>query len=81
MKKQFITILLYTTSAGLLFAHPWTAGRPDGHAPLGVMGDHMHGKGEWMASYRYMSMDMDGLRSGSTQPFRASGEKRRSRDQ
>lgn len=25
----------------------------------------MHAKGEWMASYRFMSMDMDGLRSGS----------------
>jgi len=39
----------------------WTAARPDGHAPISVMGDHMHGKGEWMFSYRYMSMDMDGL--------------------
>ena len=49
------------------FAHnePWTASRPDGHAPLTVMGDHMHAMGEWMVSYRYMTMDMQGLLKGS----------------
>jgi len=66
MKKHYITFLILSVCSTVLSAHPWTAGRPDGHAPLGVMGDHMHGKGEWMASYRFMSMDMDGLRSGST---------------
>jgi hypothetical protein len=40
----------------------WTASRPDGHAPIGVMGEHTHGAGEWMLSYRYMIMDMDGIR-------------------
>ena len=30
------------------------------HAPIGVMGDHMHNKGEVMFSYRYMHMSMDG---------------------
>ncbi|WP_232622910.1 hypothetical protein [Pareuzebyella sediminis] len=44
----------------------WSAGRPDGHAPISVMGDHMHGKGEWMFSYRYMRMDMDDLKEGSS---------------
>ncbi len=39
--------------------------RADGHAPIGVMGDHMHKKGEWMLSYRYMHMDMDGNRIGN----------------
>jgi len=39
--------------------------RADGHAPIGVMGDHMHHKGEWMLSYRYMRMDMDGNRIGT----------------
>ncbi|MBX2847065.1 MAG: hypothetical protein KTR16_02000, partial [Acidiferrobacterales bacterium] len=34
------------------------------HAPLGVMGDHLHNKGEFMMSYRYMRMDMDGNRIG-----------------
>ena len=37
------------------------------HAPIGVMGDHMHKKGEWMLSYRYMHMDMEGSRIGTTE--------------
>ena len=44
---------------------PWTSGRPDGHAPLGVMGDHVHKLGEIMLSYRFMRMDMDGNRDGT----------------
>jgi len=35
-----------------------------GHAPIGVMGDHLHKKGELMLSYRYMRMDMGGNRIG-----------------
>ncbi len=31
----------------------------DDHAPIGVMGDHMHKKGEWMAGYRFMHGSMD----------------------
>lgn len=38
---------------------------PDDHAPIGVMGDHNHSKGEWMFSYRYGNMYMDGNRSGT----------------
>lgn len=34
--------------------------RADGHAPIGVMGDHMHGAGEWMIAYRFMHMSMEG---------------------
>lgn len=36
--------------------------RPDGHAPIGVMGDHMHHAGEVMLSYRFMRMNMNGSR-------------------
>lgn len=36
-----------------------------GHAPIGVMGDHMHKKGEFMFSYRFMHMNMTGNRIGS----------------
>ncbi len=36
------------------------------HAPIGVMGDHTHARGEWMLSYRFMLMDMNGNRRGST---------------
>jgi hypothetical protein len=35
------------------------------HGPIGVMQGHMHDKGEWMLSYRYMHMDMGGNRIGS----------------
>lgn len=38
--------------------------RADSHAPIGVMGDHRHAKGEWMISYRFMHMDMDGNLQG-----------------
>lgn len=36
-----------------------------GHAPIGVMGDHTHGKGEVMFSARFMQMLMDGNRDNS----------------
>ena len=67
MKKLTTKLLLLATTASILNAHegPWTAGRPDGHAPITVMGDHMHAMGEWMLSYRFMSMDMEGLLKGS----------------
>ncbi len=39
--------------------------RPDDHAPIGVMGDHMHARGELMVSYRYMRMSMEGNRIGA----------------
>jgi hypothetical protein len=37
--------------------------RPDAHAPIGVMGEHLHAKGEWMLSYRFAHMRMDGNRT------------------
>ncbi|MEM9496881.1 MAG: transporter [Pseudomonadota bacterium] len=40
--------------------------RADGHAPIGVMGDHLHKKGEVMLSYRFMRMEMDGNRIGTS---------------
>lgn len=39
--------------------------RPDGHAPISIMADHTHSAGEWMLSYRYMFMEMDGMYQGS----------------
>ncbi len=35
------------------------------HAPIGVMSDHIHKQGEWMLSYRYMHMNMEGNKNGS----------------
>ncbi|MCH2060230.1 MAG: transporter [Verrucomicrobiales bacterium] len=43
----------------------WDAGQPDSHAPIGVMGDHTHGAGEYMLSYRFMTMAMKGHRHGT----------------
>ncbi|MEM1043688.1 MAG: transporter [Bacteroidota bacterium] len=48
-----------------LHAQSWTSQRPDGHAPIGVMGDHTHGAGEVMFSYRYMFMPMEGSLLGT----------------
>ena len=39
--------------------------RPDSHAPIGVMLDHLMREGELMLSYRNMYMDMDGNRTGT----------------
>ena len=48
-------------------SNEWTSARPDGHAPIGVMGDHMHHEGEFMFSYRYMNMNMEGLLNGTSE--------------
>ena len=37
-----------------------------GTEPIGVMGAHAHGRGDWMVSLRSMRMDMDGNRDGSS---------------
>ncbi|MEN8722751.1 MAG: transporter [Alphaproteobacteria bacterium] len=39
---------------------------PLGHAPIGVMGDHRHNEGDWMVSYRFMTMTMEDNRNGTT---------------
>ena len=64
---------LLASAALLCVALPSAAHEGDGgmvtyatdHAPIGVMTDHRHKKGEWMLSYRYMYMDMAGNRDGS----------------
>ena len=42
----------------------WSSAGPEGHAPMGVMGDHTHSRGEWMVSYIYTHMAMSGLQDG-----------------
>jgi hypothetical protein len=73
-KKSLYTLTFTLTAATAASAAPVFAccateehhiGRPDDHAPISVMGDHTHGKGGWMLSYRYMNMQMDGMRSGT----------------
>lgn len=68
MLKSFLLITLIQVFASpiiLAQADHWTSGRPDGHAPISVMGDHYHEAGEWMFSYRFMPMSMEGLLMGS----------------
>ncbi|MGB5233954.1 MAG: hypothetical protein WBN85_02085 [Candidatus Macondimonas sp.] len=53
-------------AAGLAQAHEdWEGARADAHAPIGVMGDHVHKQGQWMVGYRYMPMHQEGLLDGS----------------
>lgn len=46
-------------------AHAAADDRASAHAPIGVMGDHVHAKGEFMLSYRTMRMDMSGALIGT----------------
>ena len=46
--------------------HDHKAPRAIDHAPIGVMGDHLHKKGEFMLSYRAMHMQMQGNRDGTS---------------
>ncbi len=55
----FTLLISGTTQAGHVHE------RPDTHAPIGIMGDHVMEKGEVMLSYRYMTMAMDGNRNGT----------------
>lgn len=52
-------IILLCSNVAIAQENQWSSGRPDGHAPISVMGDHYHKKGGLMFSYRYMPMWMD----------------------
>ncbi len=39
--------------------------RADAHGPIGMVGEHTHNKGEFMFTYRYMHMAMEGMRNGT----------------
>ena len=60
-------ILLWVAVCACLktYAQEKNTSRPDSHAPIGVMGDHTHKKGEFMISYRFMSMPMEDNLVGS----------------
>ncbi len=44
----------------------YTDDKPNAHGPIGMMGDHTHEAGEFMFSYRFMHMFMEGTRYGTT---------------
>jgi len=60
-----LTALYAQSNALETNTNKWIGNRPDGHAPISVMGDHTHGKGELMFSYRFMSMTMEDLKIGN----------------
>ena len=66
-KNQRVNLALLITIASLttnvLAEHVHV--RPDSHAPIGVMGDHVMAKDEIMFSYRYMDMKMKGNRDNT----------------
>ena len=66
MKKVILSVCLFAIS----FIHNIASAQPDlpnEHAPIGVMGDHTHGKGGWMLSYRFMRMTMEDNLQGSNE--------------
>ena len=64
-----IAILCVCYNPYLLYAEDdqacHTEVRADNYAPIGVMGDHIHRKGDVMVSYRYMFMPMRGNKMGA----------------
>lgn len=71
MKKittlSFCTLLSISTSAFAETNHDHH--HHHNHAvsePIGIMGGHIHEKGDWMVSYRYGNMKMDGNRNGTS---------------
>lgn len=70
MKKLIIAIvsmastILYTQDSH--HEHTLTKeGKPNSYAPVSVMADHIHNKGDWMFSYQYMRMNMKRLNRNS----------------
>ena len=49
----------------LVIGNFYPAESPDSHGPMGTMGEHTHNEGEFMFTYKYMFMDMDGMRNGT----------------
>ena len=52
MRKRLVATAVLASSLAHADA-PQTA-RADGHAPIGVMADHLHKAGDWMVGYRFM---------------------------
>ncbi len=62
-------VVVLAASLFLMHAHAAAPGtslnNAADHAPIGVMGDHLHQQGEFMLSYRFMHMDMQGNRDAT----------------
>jgi hypothetical protein len=60
------TVFAAFSGSVALADHPGRKSLADKHGPAGIMGDHIHSKGEWMVEYRYMNMYMEDNRAGET---------------
>lgn len=58
---KLLLIMLFSSTFSLFAANA------DRHAPIGVMADHTHGKGDYMLSLRQMSMRMKTLIDGTSE--------------
>lgn len=65
LQYSLAVTLAGATSVGVYADSSHTVVKPEGHAPIGVMGDHLHRSGEFMVSYRLMHMKMSGNIQGS----------------
>ena len=64
MKHSTLGITIFLLTSSIVMAD--TPKEPhDCPAPIGVMGEHQHQAGEMMLGYRFMTMDMQGLQSGT----------------
>lgn len=63
LSLSFITSSVFSLSSMAAGNHNTV--QANAHAPIGVMGDHLHKEGEFMFSYRFMNMQMSGNLQGS----------------
>ncbi len=66
IRTLLLTVIVCATVCDAFADHPDRKGLADKHAPAGIMGDHLHGRGEWMVEYKYMNMYMEDNRIGET---------------
>jgi hypothetical protein len=61
----FVSALAFATHLSSAALAENTPHQPDDHAPIGVMGDHLHKQGEWMVGYHYQHTRTSGYRNGA----------------
>ena len=65
-RLRLLSTLFLTCLYGLVAAQEHSHDHASAAVPLSVMGSHLHKSGEWMFSYQYMNMQMDGNRIGTS---------------
>ena len=67
-RTLFLVIVLWFISSVVLAQRDCDVSccPPEDHTPVGIMMSHLHKKGEWMSSYRFMNTNMKGNLSGSS---------------